>query len=213
MPASTVRLSLSSALQRSASTYFFKSSSSPWLDWASLSTGPWRLSRTGSTRSGWPLIWMVSSRWLKVPQARWPSTSGRRYCCGLAGLICSRYRSCTSGPVLVKPQATLLVRPSTTNGRPGSVAPITSSAGTLLPSGARDAGACSRAKYQMAGALRPRCGSFANSGLPLVLCEPATTQLLLPLPSTVPALWFQSVAQSRRFCAESESKMPAAGIG
>ena len=88
------------------------------------------------------------------------------------------YKSCTSGPVLVKPQATWAVRPSTMKGKPGKLAPITS-----MP----EALDCSRAKYQIAGAPKPRCGSLAKRGLPLLVWLPATTQLLLPLPSTVPA--------------------------
>ena len=51
-------------------------------------------------------------------------------------------------------------------GTPGSVAPMASRPG-----------ACRCAKYQTFGAVSPRCGSFASSGLPLVLCAPETAQL------------------------------------
>src|SRR3989338_8429660 len=122
--------------------------------------------------------------------------SGVRYCVASAGLICSRYKSCTSGPVLVKPQATLLVRPSTTKGRPGKVAPTASMGPKGVPSDALPAGACRLAKYQMAGADRPRCGSLASSGFPLPGGGPPITPLLLPLPSLVPALRVSSSAQA-----------------
>src|SRR3954468_10945778 len=74
-----------------------------------------------------------------------------------------------SGPVLVADQALRSLRPSKTPGTPGTVAPI-----------AFSPGACRCAKYQMPGALRPRCGSLARSGLPLFVCAPDTTQLFEP---------------------------------
>ena len=51
----------------------------------------------------------------------------------------------------------------------------------------------------MAGADKPRCGSLASKGLPLALRLPATTQLLEPLPSTVPRLLAQSVMSAVKF--------------
>ncbi|MDT4856641.1 hypothetical protein FQZ97_910380 [compost metagenome] len=87
---------------------------------------------------------------------------------------------------MVNPQATCSVRPSTTNGVPGKVAPITSM--PLTPSAS---GACKRAKYQIAGALNPRCGSLASKGMPLLLRAPDTTQLLEPLPSMLPSSFAQ----------------------
>ena len=93
--------------------------------------------------------------------------------------------------MLVKPQATPEVRPSTTAGKPGKVAPITSSAGH-----GPSAGACKCAKYQMAGALSARCGSLASKGLPLTVRVPGMTQLLLPLPSSVPMSRTQSCDQA-----------------
>ncbi|MCY1365540.1 hypothetical protein D9M69_523890 [compost metagenome] len=97
--------------------------------------------------------------------------------------------------MLVNPQATWSVRPSTTKGVPGSVAPI-----TFMPLMPPASGACRCAKYQMAGALRPRCGSLASSGWPVSLREPATTQLLEPLPSMLPSSLAQS-CMSRPICA------------
>jgi hypothetical protein len=64
------------------------------------------------------------------------------------------------------------LRPSRIPGTPGSVAPIASSPGAV-----------SCAKYHTGGAVRPRCGSFASSGLPLALRLPLTTQLFDPAPS------------------------------
>src|SRR4051812_50201874 len=52
-------------------------------------------------------------------------------------------------------------------GTPGNVAPI-----ALRP------GAFRCAKYQTPGAVRPRCGSFASSGLPPAVCAPLSAQLL-----------------------------------
>ena len=56
------------------------------------------------------------------------------------------------------------LRPTSTAGTPGSVPPIASRPGALR---------C--AKYQTGGAVRPRCGSFASTGLPLALRAPLTT--------------------------------------
>src|SRR3954468_4255920 len=74
-----------------------------------------------------------------------------------------------SGPVLVADQAMRSLRPSKMPGTPGAVAPI-----------AFSPGACRCAKYQMPGALRPRCGSLARSGLRLLVRAPDTTQLFEP---------------------------------
>ena len=82
-----------------------------------------------------------------------------------------------------------------------------------VPSTATLAGACNRAKYQMAGALRPRCGSLASKGLPLTVRVPATTQLLLPLPSGVPALRVRSSAQASMPWLTWRENMPAASCG
>ena len=38
--------------------------------------------------------------------------------------------------------------------------------------------------YQTDGMVASRCGSFASNGLPVSVCDPATTQLLLPIPGT-----------------------------
>ena len=56
-------------------------------------------------------------------------------------------RSWVSAPVLVKPQATRPLCPSTTSGIPGKVAPTTSRPGQER-----------WAKYQTDGTVRPRCG-------------------------------------------------------
>ena len=80
-------------------------------------------------------------------------------------------RSCTSGPVLVKPQASARLRPSSGKGSPGSVAPTTSNSGVEM---------CAR--YQTLGISSRRCGSFASSGLPDSVCSPLTTQALEPSP-------------------------------
>ena len=69
-------------------------------------------------------------------------------------------RSCTSGPVLVKPQASVSLRPSTISGMPGS---WRRRHWRLPPRGCSSA-RCAR--YQIAGAPSRRCGSLASSGLP-----------------------------------------------
>ena len=72
-------------------------------------------------------------------------------------------------PVLVTPQAVSLLRPTTTTGMPGMVAPM-----TLNP------GAERWARYQVVGAVSLRWGSLARIGFPFVERHPATTQLLEP---------------------------------
>jgi hypothetical protein len=157
-------------------------------------TGPWRVARTTKCSSGRPLTLKTSSRVVNGAQP-----SGVLYCLASPGLICSRYRSCTSGPVLVNPQATPAVRPSTTEGVPGKVAPITSSAFWPLA-----AGAFSRAKYQIAGAPSARCGSLASSGLPLCVCVPDTTQSLEPTPSRWPRPRAQALMSARSLIASTD---------
>ena len=139
MPASMVLGSGSSAVQRIASVKvgladgpIKPSASRP----ASEITGPWRVARATSVTSGWPLTLMTS---LKVSKAAQPF--GVWYCDGSSGLMRSRYRSCTSGEVLVKPQATRSFWPSTTPGKPGIVAPATFKSGASM-----------RARYHKAGA-------------------------------------------------------------
>ena len=76
---------------------------------------------------------------------------------------------------MVKLQAYFSVLPSTTAGMPGRVPPI-----TLIP------GASRCAKYQMAGADKPRCGSLANKGFPDSVSLPLNAQLFEPIPSLPP---------------------------
>src|SRR5260221_9730125 len=57
--------------------------------------------------------------------------------------------------MLVRPHAMRLLRPSTTPGSPGIVAPATVSVGVSIA-----------ARYHSAGARSVRCGSLASSGLP-----------------------------------------------
>ncbi len=79
-----------------------------------------------------------------------PAVGRQVFACGLSGLIFSMKRSCTSGPVLVKPQASVSLRPSTTSGTPASVAPTTLAAAVPGRSSAR------WARYQIAGAREPQ---------------------------------------------------------
>ena len=68
------------------------------------------------------------------------------------------------------------LRPSTTAGVPGIVAPIVSKSPPAT---------CTR--YQVEGSRVLRCGSLASSGLPLAVSVPSTTQLFDPSASvTVP---------------------------
>ena len=171
-PAPTGSVSGSSAVQRMAST---RSGEPPFTPTrsaavpASEMTGPWRVlrtfRRTGSLR---PLTRISSSAVLKAahPVGVW-------YCAASPAFRRSRYRSWTSGPVLVKPQAMSAFWPNTMEGTPGMVAPA-----AFRP------GASRRAKYHSAGALSLRCGSLASKGAPVVVRLPASTQLLEPAPST-----------------------------
>src|SRR5437016_11069370 len=72
-------------------------------------------------------------------------------------------------PTIVKPKPMRSLCPAATPGTPGSPAPI-----TFQPGPTR----CVR--YRNDGLPRYRCGSFASSGLPVVVNAPLTTQLLEP---------------------------------
>src|SRR5690606_6993459 len=69
--------------------------------------------------------------------------------------------------VVVRPQATLVLWPSTRNGTPGAVAPT-----RVRP------GASMRARYQTPGASSDRCGSLARIGAPVSVRLPARAQTL-----------------------------------
>ena len=60
-----------------------------------------------------------------------------------------------------------LVLPSSTTGRPGTVAPLTEPSGVTI-----------RARYQRIGAPSSRCGSLARIGLPVAVRAPETTHSL-----------------------------------
>src|SRR5262245_4639302 len=70
---------------------------------------------------------------------------------------------------LVSPQAMNLLRPMTTAGVQGRVAPMTSNS---------PEDTCAR--YHNAIICASRCGAFASSGLPEAVIVPSTTQLLEP---------------------------------
>ena len=95
-------MSLSSAVHRSARTWLVLPPvpSTSLTKPASEITGPWRVLRTVMFTSGLPLTLMTSCAVSKATQP-----SGVRYIASLSALTCSMYRSCTSGPVFVKPQA------------------------------------------------------------------------------------------------------------
>src|ERR1700677_4076783 len=82
--------------------------------------------------------------------------------------------SSVSAPVVVKVQAISRLRPSTTNGTPGAVAPT-----RVVP------GVSIRARYQMPGKLNARCGSPASNGDPVALCAASTAQALEAVPGWV----------------------------
>ena len=67
----------------------------------------------------------------------------------------------------MKPQPIVPLWPRTTAGEPGEVAPRMSKPGPV-----------SRARYQMPGKVRARCGSLASSGLPDSEWAPDTTHSL-----------------------------------
>ena len=79
------------------------------------STGPWRVRRRSTLRTPAPFTAIAIG---STANGRQPS--GVMYSLGLSGLIFSTNRSCTSGPVLVKPQASVSLRPSTTSGSPAA---------------------------------------------------------------------------------------------
>src|SRR5215213_7249484 len=87
----------------------------------------------------------------------------------------SRYRSVTSGARLVKPHATCALCPITTPGRPAKVNPVTSNGQSALV-----VRQCRPIWYQVLGACSARCGSLANSGRPVVVNRPDTTQAFEP---------------------------------
>ena len=111
----------------------------------SLITGPCRLSRTVRISSGWPRTRMRSSLAVK------------------ASVEDSIKMSCTSASVVVKVHAMFRLCPSTRNGTPGAVAPASVSSGVSM-----------RARYQMPGKPKARCGSPARIGAPVALCAPST---------------------------------------
>src|SRR5580658_8780652 len=82
--------------------------------------------------------------------------------------------SSVSAPVVVKVQATSRLRPSTTKGTPGAVAPASTEPGVSI-----------RTRYQMPGKLNAKCGSPASNGAPVALCAPSTAQELEALPDWV----------------------------
>ncbi len=120
----------------------------------SVTIGPCRVDRTSRTTSSEPRTLIRSVRVWTIAAAS------------------SRYRSCTSGSTLVRPQAMRALWPMMTPGTPGSVAPDT-----------ERPGASRRARYQTEGVRSPRCGSFARRGLPDFVRDPPTTQELLPISS------------------------------
>src|SRR4051794_1121998 len=72
--------------------------------------------------------------------------------------------------------------PMMTPGIPAKVKPATSNGHA-----AETARQCSPVWYQMLGIEVPWWGSFASSGLPVVVLDPATTQELEPMPSPRPS--------------------------
>src|SRR3954471_22189865 len=79
------------------------------------------------------------------------------------------------------PQAIRWLWPMTTPGTPAKLKPDTSN-GQLVDS----VWQCSPTWYQTPGRLGARCGSFASSGLPVVVSAPDTTHELEPTPSIPP---------------------------
>ena len=135
--------------------------------------GPCAVARTCSGTSSSPRTRMVSS---PVVSGR-----GRPSCSHSSPSTRSRYRSVTSGPRLVNPQAMSALWPMITPGTPENVKPATSSGHSLLT-----VVQCSPICIQIPGMLTPRCGSLASNGSPVSECSPSTTQLLLPTPSPRP---------------------------
>ncbi len=98
-----------------------------------------------------PRTWIRSSR-----RTNGFGPSGVWYWVSPTGV--STNRSWVSAPVVVKVQAMWLLRPITRNGTPGAVAPASTPAGVSI-----------RARYQMLGKPKPRCGSPASSGAPVAV--------------------------------------------
>src|SRR5260221_11452219 len=79
--------------------------------------------------------------------------------------------SMTSPESAVTPQAALRLLPETITGRPGTSAPIASTT----------PGTDTCSTWNAPGVARPRCGSFASTGLPLAERAPPTTNSLLDM--------------------------------
>ncbi len=90
----------------------------------------------------------------------------------------STYRSATSGPRLVNPQAMRSLWPMITPGSPEKLKPATSN-GHCASTTAQ----CRPTWYQTEGITTPRCGSLASSGFPVAVWAPETTQEFDPMSS------------------------------
>ena len=117
---------------------------------------------------------------------------------------CSRYRSVTSGPRLVKPQAMSALWPMITPGTPEKVKPATSSGQS-----SGDLPAVQAHLHPDAGHSTPRCGSLASSGSPVAECSPRPPSSCCPCRRRVPS----ERRQPRRARSCSPASAPAGRRG
>src|SRR5215207_3432047 len=132
-------------------------------------SGPCRVLRTVILTGSPPATLIFSVR-----RSSLTCRPSRSYC---SPFTRSRYRSTTSGPRLVKPQAIFALCPITTPGSPENEYPLTSNGHSAVTSVQ-----CSPTWYQVDGAAGPRCGSLASSGLPVFVRLPASTHEFDPIP-------------------------------
>ena len=115
-------------------------------------TGPFAVQRKRSVTAGPSLTLMMLSR---VRNGAHPL--GLRYSSGLSGFTSSIMTSTSSTIAVVRPHPSASLRPLRISGIPGIVPP-------MMPPLSNS----SRARYQIDGAVRPRCGSLANRVDPVV---------------------------------------------
>ncbi len=101
------------------------------------------------------------------------SPVGLRYLVPVASSL-SAITSVQSAVLLVKPQASLPLEPTTTAGMPGKVTPVIT---TCWPFSFQR----SWALYQVCGTMMPRCMSLATMAAPVALTLPPTAKLLEPM--------------------------------
>ncbi len=133
--------------------------------------GPQIVETTSSVSSAAPLT-LIASWWRS--NRRGPS--GVRYDSSSSPAGSTTTRSTQSPSLLVNPQATWPLLPTTIAGVPGSVTPVI----LCSPPGSSFVPHTNDARYHTCGTRSPRCMSSATIARPSAVWLPATAQLLLP---------------------------------